>query len=105
MTTWPKGLSLNMAEADIHLQLGMMFDAEKHISSAIKEYKEFTRYSTDQRKVFKAKERLEILEQMVAPSEAPYQVKPSPAMRKQQQEQEGGGPKPKEDPRNNDPGF
>ncbi|CAN5167102.1 hypothetical protein BH10CYA1_BH10CYA1_61520 [soil metagenome] len=107
MTNWHKGLSLNMAEANIHLQLGMMFDAEKHISSAIKEYKEFSRYSSDQIKVAKAKQRLEMLEQMVAPPEAPYQVKPSPEMRKRQQEQENGGPMPKEDPTINDkdPGF
>lgn len=107
MTNWHKGLSLNMGEADIHLQLGMMFDAEKHISSAIKEYKEFCRYSTDQVKVAKAKQRLEMLEQMIAPPEAPYQVKPSPEMRKRQAEQENGGPMPKEDPSINDkdPGF
>ena len=107
MQNWHKGLSLNMAEADIHLQLGMMFDAEKHISSAIKEYKEFCRYSTNQIKVAKAKQRLEMLEQMVAPPEAPYEVKLSPAMRKAQQEAENGGPTQKQDPSINDkdPGF
>ena len=107
MQNWHKGLSLNMAEADIHLQLAMMFDAERHIQSAIKEYKEFCRYSTDQRKVAKAKQRLEMLEQMIAPPEAPYQVKPSPEMRKRQQEMENGGPTPKQDPSINDkdPGF
>ncbi len=105
MQNWHKGLSLNMAEPDIHLQLGMMFDAEKHISSAIKEYKEFVRYSVDQRKIAKAKQRLEMLEQMVAPPEAPYQVKPSPAMRKQQEQENGRGMPPKEDPADKDPGF
>jgi tetratricopeptide (TPR) repeat protein len=109
MTDWHKGLSLNMAEADIHLQLAMMFDAERHISSAIKEYKEFTRYSTDQIKVAKAKQRLEMLEQMVAPAEAPYQVKMSPLMRKQQEMENNGGEaaSTKTDPAINDkdPGF
>ncbi len=108
MQNWHKGLSLNMGEADIHLQLGMMFDAERHITSAIKEYKEFCRYSTDQVKVAKAKQRIEMLEQMVAPAEAPYQVKPSPLMRKQQgAENNGGGEPPKNGPvvDDKDPGF
>ncbi|HEY9679446.1 MAG TPA: tetratricopeptide repeat protein [Drouetiella sp.] len=112
LTNWHRGLSYNMNEPDIHLQLAMMFDAERHVASAVKEYKEFCRYSGDQIRIAKAKQRLEMLEQSVAPAEAPYQVKPSPAMRKQMEEQAnaentGGGQPitPSEMTNPKDPGF
>ena len=88
--SWHKCLDYNQSNAEAHLQLGMLLDAEQHVSSAIKEYREFVRTSPDQYKVARAKERLLLLEQRLAPAEAePRQSKLSPYMRKQvEQEQE-----------------
>lgn len=86
---WHKVLGLNFDNPEAHLQLAMLLDAENHMSSAIKEYREFIRVSTDQKKVAKAKERLGMLELKVAPPEtASQETKMSPYMRKQVEEQE-----------------
>lgn len=107
LINWHAALGLNPGDADTHLYLAMMLDAETHISSAIKEYKEFIRFSQDPRKVGKAKQRVEMLEQKIAPVEAPYQVKPSPYLRKQMEQQNGGQPVQQEtaSPNPKDSGF
>jgi tetratricopeptide (TPR) repeat protein len=73
-------LEINSNNADAHLNLGMVFDSESHFSSAVKEYSEFVRCSTDEKKVQKAKERITMLEQKIRPPDDPV-VKPSLYMR------------------------
>jgi hypothetical protein len=67
----------------------MMFDQERHISSAIKEYKEFCRTCPEQKRTSAVQQRIAMLEQMLGPSQAaPQAPQPSPYMRKQQMEGE-----------------
>lgn len=87
---WHRCLDYNVANPEAHLQLAMLFDAENHISSAIKEYKEFVRVSDDQRRVGKAKERIGMLEQKLAPAETDPEAKPSMYMRQQSARQQQG---------------
>ncbi len=91
-----KVLTINPANADAHLQLGMIFDAENHISSAIEEYSQFVRCSTDARKTEKAKERIAMLQQKVQPPSEPV-AKPSLNMRIRQEQSELARP-PQSDP-------
>ncbi len=82
-------LSMNKDNAEAHLNLAMMFDQERHISSAIKEYKEFCRTCAEVKRTSAVKQRIAMLEQMLQPSQAaPEAPQPSPYMRKQQQEQQ-----------------
>jgi Tfp pilus assembly protein PilF len=62
-------LTMNGKNADAHLQMAMVFDSENHLSSAMKEYAEFVRYSDNPKKIQTAKERIATLEQkmLVAP--------------------------------------
>ena len=50
---WHRVLDYNTRNPEAHLQLGMLFDAENHIESAIREYKEFIRYSDDQKRMIR----------------------------------------------------
>ncbi|MCC6980583.1 MAG: tetratricopeptide repeat protein [Candidatus Melainabacteria bacterium] len=82
-------LSINKDNSEAHLNLGMMFDQERHISSAIKEYKEFCRTCPEQKRTSAVQQRIAMLEQMLGPSQAaPQAPQPSPYMRKQQMEGE-----------------
>ena len=83
-------LTLNPGNPDAHLNLGMVFDSESHLSSAITEYSEFVRCSTDPQKTQKAKERIAMLEQKLQPANDPV-VKPSPYMRLHPEMSGGGG--------------
>lgn len=86
---WHKCLSYNPNNIEAHLQLAMMFDMEKHISSAIKEYKEFARLSGDPKRVEPVKQRILFLEQAIAPKQAePAAPPPSAQMRKQKELEE-----------------
>ncbi|HEY9784375.1 MAG TPA: tetratricopeptide repeat protein [Candidatus Obscuribacterales bacterium] len=86
---WHRVLALNPEHLEAHLQLAMMFDMEKHISSAIKEYKEFVRLSDDPKRTGPVKERIHALELMIKPKEAePQQIAPSPYMRQKLEEAE-----------------
>lgn len=83
---WHKCLSYNPKNTEAHLQLAMMFDMEKHISSAIKEYKEFARLSTEPKRVEPVKQRIQYLEQLITPKAAePTAPPPSAYMRQQEQ--------------------
>jgi tetratricopeptide (TPR) repeat protein len=88
-----KALELDPGYADAHLQLGVIFDAEQHIQSAIKEYDEFIRVSNDEVKKQKAKERIILLQQKmdgINPNQTP-QVQfslPQQLQRKEQQAQQ-----------------
>ena len=80
---------MNKDNAEAHLNLAMMFDQERHISSAIKEYKEFCRTCDEVKRTSAVKQRIAMLEQMLQPSQAaPEAPQLSPYMRKQQQEQQ-----------------
>lgn len=81
-------LEYNPQNSIAHLQLGMIFEAEKHISSAIDEYSDYVRYSTDQIGVTKAKERITVLEQLLKTPNEPAHTQPSPYMRYQQQQRQ-----------------
>lgn len=77
-------LSINKDNAEAHLNLGMMFDQERHISSAIKEYKEFCRTCPEVQRTSAVKQRIAMLEQMLGPAQAaPEAPAASPYMRKQ----------------------
>jgi len=67
----------------------MMFDQERHISSAIKEYKEFCRTCNEQKRTAAVMQRIAMLEQMLQPTQAaPQAPAPSPYMRRQQQQEQ-----------------
>jgi len=103
---WHTCLDFNKDNSEAHLQLGMLYDAENHIQSAIKEYKEFIRTSNDENKIAKAKERIGILEQKVAPAEAePQQARPSPYMRQQVEQQQQQVQQKQQQLQNRDSGF
>lgn len=84
---WHRTLSLNQSNTEAHLQLAMMFDAERHVSSAVKEYKEFTRLCTEAPRVSAVKQRIQMLELQLKPKEAePTAPASSPYVRKMQEE-------------------
>ena len=75
MDNWHRVLDYNPQNPEAHLQLAMLFDAENHISSAVKEYKAFIRNSGDNMKVTKAKERVAIIEQKLQPELPPQPLR------------------------------
>ncbi len=82
-------LSINKDNAEAHLDLAMMFDQERHVSSAIKEYKEFCRTCADVKRTSAVKQRIGMLEQMLQPTQAaPEAPQPSPYMRQQAQKEQ-----------------
>lgn len=88
-----KALELDPGYSEAHLQLAVIFDAEQHFSSAIKEYDQFIRGSNDEIKKQKAKERIILLNQkMQGGSDNPSpQIQfslPQQLQRKQQAEQQ-----------------
>lgn len=84
---WHRTLSMNVSNPEAHLQLAMMFDAERHVSSAVKEYKEFTRLCTEAPRVGAVKQRIQMLELQLKPKEAePTAPAPSPYVRKMQED-------------------
>jgi tetratricopeptide (TPR) repeat protein len=86
---WHECLNYNQGNAAAHLQLAMIFDLEQHFVSAIKEYREFVRYSQDQAAIGRVKNRIGILEQKIGPSELePQAPQPSAYTRKQEEEEE-----------------
>jgi tetratricopeptide (TPR) repeat protein len=86
---WHECLNYNQGNAAAHLQLAMIFDLEQHFNSAIKEYREYLRFSNDQAAVSRVKARVTALEQKVGPAEIePQAPKPSPYMRQQMEEQD-----------------
>jgi tetratricopeptide (TPR) repeat protein len=88
LEAWQTALSVNPSFAAPHLLLAKMFDEEKHISSAIREYREYIGLAPDDPQLPQIKARMVTLEQQVRPPETPMQpTKPSPYMRKQTEEQ------------------
>lgn len=102
---WHKCLELNPDNADAHLELAKILDSEDHLTSAIKEYKEFIRTGNDQFSVTRAKERIAFLEQKLQPPETdPERAKPSLEMRREAAEADLQAKK-EVGPYNSDPGF
>ncbi len=82
-------LSMNKDNSEAHLNLAMMFDQERHISSAIKEYKEFCRTCNEPKRTSAVMQRIAMLEQLLRPAQAaPEAPQPSPYMRGQEQKQQ-----------------
>jgi tetratricopeptide (TPR) repeat protein len=65
MDNWHESLNYNPDNAMAHLQLALLLDSERHISSAIKEYKEYIRLSPDNLEVAKIKNQVLKLEQIL----------------------------------------
>lgn len=63
MDNWHEVLNYNPDNAAAHLQLALLLDSERHISSALKEYKEYIRLSPDNAETVKIKNRVLLLEQ------------------------------------------
>ncbi len=63
MDNWHETLNYNPDNAQAHLQLALLLDSERHIASAIKEYKEYIRLSPDNSEVAKIKNQVLLLEQ------------------------------------------
>jgi tetratricopeptide (TPR) repeat protein len=86
---WHESLNYNPQYADTHLQLGMLLDSEQHFASAIKEYEQYVRFTSDPEGVDKIKQRIHALEQKTMPNEVePQAPKPSMYMRQQEEAQE-----------------
>ncbi|PWT94328.1 MAG: hypothetical protein C5B53_13385 [Candidatus Melainabacteria bacterium] len=94
---WHECLNYNQGNAAAHLQLAMIFDLEEHFSSALKEYREFLRFSDDKAAIARINNRVTALEQKITPAEIePQAPKPSPYMRQQLEEQDKQESKEKE---------
>jgi tetratricopeptide (TPR) repeat protein len=77
LDNWRKSLEYNHDNAPVHLQIALCFDKEKHVSSAIQEYKEYIRLSPDPKSTAQARDRVTILEQQLKPMPVPVQ-RPQP---------------------------
>ncbi len=76
LDNWHEVLNYNPDNSAAHLQLALLLDSERHLGSAIKEYKEYIRLSPDNTEVAKIKNRVLILEQTLRarPSESSDQT-------------------------------
>ncbi len=91
---WHKGLEYNFDNKECHLQLAMLFEQEKHLSSALKEYKQFVASSNsgtnkpeeDRPRIAQVEQRIASIEQRLSQeNQAPAPTNPSPYMREQEQ--------------------
>jgi tetratricopeptide (TPR) repeat protein len=81
LDNWHKALQYNPENAAVHLQIAACFDKEKHISSAIQEYKEYIRLAPDQKVAAKVQDRVTALEQQLHPMPLPQRQLPPPVPR------------------------
>jgi tetratricopeptide (TPR) repeat protein len=90
MDNWHKTLEYNPDNKEAHLQLALLLDSEKHMKSAINEYKYFLRQagSGDDPRINQVQTRIALMEQMLHKEEPVAPVEPSPYMRNQQKEME-----------------
>lgn len=72
---------------DCHVALGSIFDEEKHISSAIKEYESAVRCAPKNYDLTKINQRMLFLQSKLQQQEVRKEVKPSPYMRQQEEQQ------------------
>lgn len=84
---WMRALDYDRTNREVWLQLGMLYEAEKHYSSAIRDYKEFLRLTptgSGEARVEHVRSRIIQIEHMLTPNETvPQPAKPSPYMRRQ----------------------
>jgi len=80
LDNWRKVLEYNPNNATVHLQIAMLLDSERHLSSAITEYKEYIRLAPDEQSAQKAKDRVALLEQQLKPVPLPEKPPPPPKM-------------------------
>lgn len=88
---WHKALQYEPDNKEVHLQLAMIFEAERHLSSAAKEYKEFIRCAkdSDPQRVHAAQQRIQVIEQKLSSeSNTPSATSASPYMRAQEEKAE-----------------
>jgi len=84
LEAWQTAITVNPSYPAPHLLLAKMFEEEKHISSAIKEYRAYIGLATNDPQLPQIKTHLLTLEQKIRPAEAEMQpVQPSPYTRKQ----------------------
>lgn len=72
---------------DCHVALASIFDEEKHLSSAIKEYESAVRCAPKSYDLTKINQRMLYLQSKLQQQEARKEVKPSPYMRQQEEQQ------------------
>lgn len=82
---WLYAVKLNPDSFDAHLSLASVFDEEKHITSAIREYENAIRCAPGNYDSGKLKARLQYLQGQIAPKEFERPIRPSPLMRQEQQ--------------------
>ncbi len=63
MDNWHEVLNYNPDNAAAHLQLALLLDTERHLSAAVKEYKEYIRLAPDNAETAKIKRQVLVLEQ------------------------------------------
>lgn len=87
---WHFALEENPENVEAHFLLGQLLDSEKHISAAVKEYKEFVRLTPeDDKRAQAVRDRIAKLEQSLSPAEAePERAKPSVYMMQMRAEKE-----------------
>ena len=99
---WLYALKEDPDSFDCHLALASIFDEEKHVSSAIKEYESAIRCAPKNYDLGKLNQRMLFLQSKLQQQEARKEVKPSPYMR---QQAEQGKAKPQEQKPPADSGF
>lgn len=100
---WHRALEYDPNNREVHLQLAMLFESERHLSSAMNEYKRFVACCGDE-----DKERVRQVEQRIATIEHKLASEAPPAPVQMQYNQETSRPQPAEEPPKNmptDPGF
>lgn len=102
---WLYALKEDPDSFDCHLALASIFDEEKHVSSALKEYEHAVRCAPKEYDLTKMNQRMVFLQSKLQQQEARREVKPSPYMR--EQEEAKNPPPPKEPPKRvpTDSGF
>jgi tetratricopeptide (TPR) repeat protein len=84
---WLYALKEDPDSFDCHLALASIFDEEKHISSAIKEYENAVRCAPKSYDLTKINQRMLFLQSKLQAQEAKKEIKPSPYMRQQEEQQ------------------
>jgi tetratricopeptide (TPR) repeat protein len=77
MDNWHEVLNYNPDNAAAHLQLALLLDSERHLSAAIREYKEYIRLSADNPQIAKIKNQVLLLEQKLRSGSADVPVQNS----------------------------
>lgn len=93
---WLYAIKADPDAFDCHVALASIFDEEKHLSSAIKEYESAVRCAPKNYDLAKINQRMLYLQSKLQQQEARKEVKPSPYMR--QQEEQQSAPPPKKPP-------